>query len=185
MSKLFSYLLWRKSFRRKIDNVMIIKFKDSEYIFFYHNSDNAWISKDLIHLKSKNSLFKFHIEIPLKEFKNKEFDETLISDFLSFLEKNLHDELDPIAQKILIPFNEIIDTEFLNQKEKFRFEFDTIHYKEPGRSFNTLYNKIGFNYSLCYQLYHTDFEESYAPNTFYFIDFLNTSLIGCHVDLPY
>lgn len=164
---------------------MIIKFKDKEYDFLYHNSEDAWISRNLINLKSNNSLFTFYIEIQLKEFRNKEFDETLISDFLLFLEQNLNDELDPIAQKILIPFNEIIDNEFLNQKEKFRFQFDTIYYKEPGRPINSLYDKVSFNYALGYQLFHSDYVECYAPYTVYYVDFLNRTLIGCRVDLPY
>lgn len=163
---------------------MIIKFKDIEYNFFYHNSDDSWISRDLISLKSKNFVFKFRIEIRLKEFRNKEFDQTLISDFILFLEQNLH-ELDPIAQKILIPFNEIIDNEFLNQREKFSFQFDTIYYKEPGRPINSFYDKVGFNYSLGYQLFHSDYVECYAPYTVYYVDFLNHTLIGCRVDLPY
>jgi hypothetical protein len=164
---------------------MKIKFKDEEYEFFYHDNDNSWISKKFISLKSRDSIFNFRIEIQLKEFVNGQIDETLIPEFLLFLEKNLQDDIDVTAQKILMPFNKIIDHEYLNHIDKFRFEFDTIYYKEPGRSFNPLYNKIGFNYSLSYKLFHSDYEECYAPYTFYFVDFLNNNLIGCRVDLPY
>lgn len=164
---------------------MTVTFNNKEIEFFYHTNEDSWISKELITLKSKDSLFKFRIEIQLKEFVDKQFNETQIPEFLSFLEENLSAEIDVIAKKILIPFNKIIDSEYSNHLDKFRFEFNTIYYKEPERSFNTLYNKIGFNYSLCYQLFHSDYVECYAPYTFYFIDFLNTTLVGCRVDLPY
>jgi hypothetical protein len=118
------------------------------------------------------------VEIHLKDFQKTEFDWSMVTSFLTYLENKLPQELDPHAKELLKSVSKINHWTDTQDLDKYRFEAEGIFYKEPKLPVFSG-QEIEFNYALAYKLYHSDYLEPFDTYSNYVVDFKNTMVTGC------
>lgn len=77
--------------------LMAIEHKNKACEFLYYEDENCWVAQKRIDIGNYN-LF---VEIHLKDFQNTEFDWSMVTSFLTYLENKLPQESDAHAKELL------------------------------------------------------------------------------------
>lgn len=152
---------------------MELIFNNKSYEILFYESENRWIAQKNININNLDLSF----EIPLQSF-YQDLNWESVSDFLTYIELDIINNLNPQLEKILSEVAEksnwLLKSEIIS---KFRFELKGIEYREPVNPIYS-FDQIKYNYSFLYGLFHSEYVEEYDPYTRYFIDLRGNSIVG-------
>ncbi len=152
---------------------MEIIYNNTAYELLFYDVENSWVAQKSINLNNSDLSF----EIPLKYF-YQDLNWVLVPDFLSFLETNLINGLNDKLKALLFEIAEKSGWFIFNESTfQFRYELIGVEYKEPILPIHS-FEKIQYNYSLVYGLFHPDYKENFDPYAMYFVDLRGNSIMG-------